>query len=437
MIRKSRFSFLFKFEELFFVYNTASNCLLKIDKETYDFIETVSANGLDDIISFPHNIAKELKSQRFISTEKEDDEIVDAIRVKNIVDSYSTEVLGLTIAPTLSCNLCCPYCFERNKPTGVASYETCDKIIDFIKRHRKARKLYITWFGGEPLLCPDKIEYLLGKIKDLDNIDLAYQSIVTNGTLLTSENWGIFRDYYFNNVQITLDGKKNTHNQKRFFKKGSGTFDTIINNLKSFVEEFPEVEISIRINIDKTNSCEFIDVFKMIAEIFKGKKNINVYPGIIKNCGAKSSDSVFLNNSDIARLIEEHVTEGIKIKFPQHRWTSCGASCLYSYVVGPKGELYKCWEDIGHETREIGNVYSRNFTNPALFNKYMLYGSHYSSTECMKCSVLPICSKDCPHDRLANLFEGTEKELCCVYKNDEGKFINWLMGNYYKKSRQH
>jgi len=34
-------------------------------------------------------------------------------------------------------------------------------------------------------------------------------------------------------------------------------------------------------------------------------------------------------------------------------------------------------------------------------------------------------------------FEGTEKELCCVYKNDEGKFINWLMGNYYKKSRQH
>lgn len=437
MIRKSRFSFSFEYENSFFVYNTASNCLLKIDKNTFDFIEMVSVSSIDDVTPFPVEIAKELKSQRIITTEEEDNEIVDAIRMKNIVSSYDTDVLGLTIAPTLSCNLSCPYCFETNKPAGVIDYETCDKIIGFIKRYCKAKKLYLTWFGGEPMLCPDKIRYLLGKIIKLDTIELAYQDIVTNGTLLTPENWNLFRDYHFNSVQVTLDGKKETHDKKRFFNSGLGTFDKIISNVKTFVGEFPDVEISIRVNIDKTNSNEFIDVFKFIAQEFCGKKNINVYPGVIKNCGAKTSNSVFLNNADVANLIESHVAEGIGIKFPQHRLTSCGASCLYSYVIGPRGELYKCWEDIGNEKREIGCVYSRDFSNPALFNKYMLYGSRYSSTECQKCSVLPICTKDCPHDRLANIFEGAEKELCCVYKDNDSEFINWLMGNYYNITKKH
>lgn len=436
MIRKSRFSFLFESDGAFFVYNSASNSLLKIDRDTYITVNTLSVDCTGNITWLPHDTVEELSSLHIIATEEEDNEVADAIRVKNLVSSLSTDTLGLTIAPTLSYNLCCPYCFESNKPAGIMSFETCDKVIEFIKRHNKAKFLYVTWFGGEPLLCPDRIEYLLVKMKDLDSPKLVNQSIVTNATLLTPENWKIFRDYRFDSVQVTLDGEKSTHDSKRFFKDGSGTYSKILDNLVSFAKEFPDVELSVRVNVDKNNSDEFVAVFKSMLEIFSSKDNVSVYPGIIKDCGAKSSDTVFLNNSDIQKLIEKHTAEGIKLKFPQHRWTGCSASCLYSYVIGPHGELYKCWEDIGNEKRVIGNVSSTRYTNPALFNKYILYGSHYSSSECMKCPVLPICTKDCPHDRLSNIFEGADKELCCIYKNGDGEFINWLMKKYYKSFKK-
>ena len=34
----------------------------------------------------------------------------------------------------------------------------------------------------------------------------------------------------------------------------------------------------------------------------------------------------------------------------------CGAISLNSFVIGPDGALYKCWNDIGYSERSIGNL---------------------------------------------------------------------------------
>ena len=45
----------------------------------------------------------------------------------------------------------------------------------------------------------------------------------------------------------------------------------------------------------------------------------------------------------------------------------CGAISLNSFVIGPDGALYKCWNDIGYSERSIGNLEK---------------GANYAQTEC-------------------------------------------------------
>lgn len=432
MIRKSKYTLLINSDNLFLVYNSARNCFFKINKETYDFIDSIQVDNIESLNEDNKNIFNKLRGYGILTTKEEDEDVVNSLRIKNIINSYSPEILGLTIAPTTSCNLRCPYCFEKNKTSKIINKSTCDNIITFVKSHKLTRKVYVTWFGGEPLICAKWIDYLLEGFENLNDIEIGYQSIITNGTLLTKRNWYIFEKYKFHNIQVTFDGEKITHDSKRFYKNGKGTYDSILKNLYEFCKEFPQIDVSIRINVDKKNFNEFMTVFSELCNFFKGKQNLYIYPGIIKNCGSKDDNALFLNNSDIVKMMYEQFDKGLSVKLPERRWNSCGASTLYSYVIGPNGELYKCWEDIGVSERVIGNVSSRKFTNASLMNKYLLFGSHLSSPECWECPILPICSNDCPHDRLENLYNSGERELCSIYKEESGEVLKNIMLRFYK-----
>lgn len=70
--------------------------------------------------------------------------------------------LGFVIAPTLKCNLNCPYCFENdNRHHNRMSADTVEKTIDYIIRTVNScpftKEVYIVWFGGEPCLEVDII----------------------------------------------------------------------------------------------------------------------------------------------------------------------------------------------------------------------------------------------------------------------------------------
>ena len=43
-------------------------------------------------------------------------------------------------------------------------------------------------------------------------------------------------------VSISLDGSKEEHNASRKFKNGEGSFDVVIQNLKTMMEKYPEFE---------------------------------------------------------------------------------------------------------------------------------------------------------------------------------------------------
>lgn len=88
--------------------------------------------------------------------------------------------------------------------------------------------------------------------------------------------------------------------------------------------------------------------------------------------------------------------------------------------MGPKGELYQCWEDVGNPDMVIGNIHEDDpITNPVLQARYSIGTDAYNDAECRECNVLPICGGGCANKRLrTKQFGEAGLEFCSSYKDN-------------------
>ena len=88
-----------------------------------------------------------------------------------------------------------------------------DKIVDFILK-TKNDKVKITWFGGEPLIRSDIINYIS---TELTNKNVDFRSvIITNGLLLNSfDNFTLKNKWNINEIQVTFDGLNENHDKRK------------------------------------------------------------------------------------------------------------------------------------------------------------------------------------------------------------------------------
>lgn len=96
----------------------------------------------------------------------------------------------------------------------------------------------------------------------------------------------------------------------------------------------------------------------------------------------------------------------------------CSATMANSYIVGPKGEIYKCWNDVGNDEKIIGYIHEEKMTNPTLFYRYTMGSKIYEDAECLNCHLLPICAGKCVFYQLKNKYENGNYILCeCMQKS--------------------
>lgn len=424
-LRVSRYVFLFERDEECFLYNARTNSFYSLSVDAYNALRKKDPN--------PHAISEELAStlrlKKVLTTQEEDDHFRDFLKLNCLKNNFGREYLSLTILPTVSCNLRCPYCFEQDKPSGMMSEEQADKIVDFIKTRASTGKYSITWFGGEPLLGLSAIEHILTKLEqeELTRID---HSIITNGTLLGKKASDLFSKFPLDSMQITLDGDSASHNRKRFFQSGEGTFDIILKNVSEFLKINPKCRVTFRVNVDNTNKEEYISVHNMLKERFK-EYFVSVYPGILRaNKGCE--DETFFTSSQHLEFNTELWKNNIKSMYPCHLSKGCCATSISSYVIGPEGELYLCWEHAGNSKKIIGNIDGMPGPGTRRYPDYMLRGTCFSDPRCLECGLLPICSGGCPDKRIANLRDGDNYDLCSVYSDDKGRGLEEALYTYYK-----
>lgn len=103
---------------------------------------------------------------------------------------------NLTLALTMNCNLSCDYCWQQHGNVPDMEKQTIDHWLDFFLDPENNIPNKILYYGGEPLLRMDLIEYSSQKMKQLckkRKIAPVKQHIFTNATLLTDTNLDILK----------------------------------------------------------------------------------------------------------------------------------------------------------------------------------------------------------------------------------------------------
>lgn len=187
-------------------------------------------------------------------SEEENEVLKQILSVEQNIESELQKINAVKIHVSNACNLQCKYCYAEGGNYGKCSklmdLETAEKIVRYINTSEELKHIhYITFFGGEPLLNPEVIEYICENTYQR-NVEYLLQ---TNGTVLDDDILRILKKYHII-LTISLDGPEEVNDFNRIDLKGNGTYKRIIENLRVMREHgiLPQA-------VEATLSKEFID----------------------------------------------------------------------------------------------------------------------------------------------------------------------------------
>jgi len=329
---------------------------------------------------------------------------------------YTSSVLGLTIAPTIDCNFGCTYCYEDKRP-GKMSPETEALILKYVENELPGRERFsVIWYGGEPLMCKASIFRLSREfIRISSAVGAAYSAqMTTNGYLLDREMATMLSELgHWSNIQITLDGQRIDHDQKRPTKAGKPTFERVLENLSSAVGLIP---LTLRMNVDRNNAEGCYALLDQLTQNLEPAL-LRVYFAPIHPFGKGCrdiSDAALFNNEEftnINRSLCDRARElGFRTQDPFTRphLQQCQAVSSHSYVVEPDGSLHKCWTEVGEDDKRVGHI-GQAVEMTAENSLRWLRFDPTRTLPCRDCRVLPLCFGACPQRHL----DGRPQEMIC------------------------
>lgn len=418
----SKYSFQFVANNNKYVYNSLTNALLEIDEQTYDIL-TDNINKTACNFYKLDREAYDVFLQNGIITENDTD---DFLKYKSAIYSQRkyAEFMHLTITPTMDCCFRCYYCFEKHTDSSYISNETIDNIVAYINRQHDVKRIKITWFGGEPLMAQDKIELFYKKFHNIANRFTSVNSnIITTGYHINPKTIQLLKSIGISSMQITLDGKKETHNRIKHLN-GEDVFSKVWDNISLMKELAPEIEVVIRVNLTKDNSDEFIELLQKFHTDFKNIKNIAIAPAFVMNrnnaeecCGSK-----LFSHAEKSEFTLKLASNGINspfLNYPEHFFNECAIRNNVAISFDPEGFAYKCWEVIGNKEYAIGRLNENGEItdiNEKNLNRQLFGAEAIEDPVCSHCKYLPICNGGCPIQRIQNKFEGANNNTCTYLK---------------------
>ena len=157
-------------------------------------------------------------------------------------------ILGITEQCNLRCRYCCYSGEYKNNRTHSERHMTLgdvDEALEFIRQFASKEPVRIAFYGGEPLLHYDIIQYAIGKAQAIWGDQVSF-SITTNATLLTTERirWLIQHQV---KLEISIDGAKQFHDQYRKDKKGNGSYDRMHDALAYIMGNYPDYQSNVKL----------------------------------------------------------------------------------------------------------------------------------------------------------------------------------------------
>ncbi|MCR5036427.1 MAG: SPASM domain-containing protein [Bacteroidales bacterium] len=404
------------------LYNSLYKQLIELNADEFGMI----SGGVIDSTS---DLGKVLVDMRFVISPTFNE--LEYYKYHYNRSHFDNSTIALSILTTLACNMSCPYCYE-SKTNTFMKHETADQIIDWVGANLSDKKvLSINWFGGEPLLKLDIIEYLSKGFMSLcEKHNVRYTaSITTNGYLLDTQAVQTLESCNVFDVQVTFDGNKQLHNTIKHLANGQGSYDRIVSNISNYCcISKSHLPLRIRVNLSDDNYDSISLLLNDLPEVVKEHSSIffrwlyaNEASGWNEFSKKKQSASVYKGIFDLLKIAHDKGYH-IENRCESEDFCFCEADNPGFYTIDPLGNIYLCVHDYKPEF-SIGNVF-KGITPEKQTQFYAFRNvSVLNDDECMNCKVLPICNGGCRKFR----FEGKKQ---CIFEKDN---LDLYVENIYHK----
>lgn len=234
------------------ILNYLSNAVDLVDKnEEKELLDRIANNNWHE-----YHLAEYMLEKGYLYQSKEDEESAIQSKYIEFSEEYEKTPVQLIFSTSYTCNFACTYCFQESyhNTSKVLDNEITDKFFNYINKRfgQESIRPYITIFGGEPLLGSEKYKqaliYFLKK-----TVEYKYPiAIVTNGYELANYV-PLFKELgaSIKEIQVTVDGGKAMHDQRRFTSTKNPTFEKIMEGVDLALRN--GYRINLRSIIDKDN----------------------------------------------------------------------------------------------------------------------------------------------------------------------------------------
>lgn len=421
-----------------------------------DFMQNSKIESLSDFPAPLAQIAAELGECKILTKDIDTDE-----KVVTYFRSITPEpaISGCYFILSEQCNLACKYCFlgnnnpEKRKHFSLQNMDrkTAEKALDFFirqleKNGNNVEKPFIIFYGGEPLLNFEVLEFVADSINKLRVTNLrlkdAAVSVVTNGLLLDENKLKRLKELNVN-VGISIDGCTDESNALRVDRAGKPTFSNVLKILDMAKRIGIGVGLSVTINEETVkNKSEMLELILkynikgfgfnilMPEETFKVSEDYN-------EKATQFIIDMFVELRKIG-IYEDRMMRKVKTfqesySEPKHYFADCGATAGGQLVFVPDGSVGICHGCLWNKKYFVSSINDDNFdarTNPTFIEWSHL--SPINREECLDCAALGICGGGCPVNAM-NAKEGNTihslDERFCLHSR---KTLDFLIKDLYK-----
>lgn len=250
-----------------YFYDVGKNEIIRVDDKVFNFLQCLILGKETRVNNETLSVINLLKRQGYLSENRPS--IIEHPYTQYLQLFLERKLEKITLQLTQQCNFRCKYCIysedknlnQRSHSSKRMTWELAKNAVDFFWEHSvDSPKVDIGFYGGEPLL---EFE-LLQKVTEYAELrfkgrPLTFTTTI-NGSLLTDK----IVEYFINHnigAMVSLDGPKEIHDMNRVFINGSGTFDTVMTNIKSIHKKYPDFSNKLKISMvmDPNNDFDCIN----------------------------------------------------------------------------------------------------------------------------------------------------------------------------------
>ena len=412
------------------VLDVCSGSVHVVDKVAYDIIGLYEEHSREEVLA-------QVKAQHSDLSEADLNECYDqitALKEKGklfapdtfapmagtLKEKTAGVVKALCLHVAHTCNLNCSYCFaSQGKYHGdraVMSFEVGKRALDFLVENSGARRnLEVDFFGGEPLMNFQVVKDLVAYARSIEKEKgKNFRFTLTTNGMLVDDDVIEFANRECHNVVLSLDGRKEIHDEFRVDYNGKGSWETIVPKFQKFVEAREGKGYYMRGTFTHRNPDFLKDIQQMLDV---GFSELSMEPVVCAEGDPSALTEedlpiVMEQYEQLAQLMLQRDQEGKPFTFYHYMIDLTGGPCIYKRISGcgsgteymavtPWGDLYPCHQFVGEEKFRLGDIWE-GVTNHAIQCEFANCNV-YAHPECRDCWARLYCSGGCA----ANAYHST------------------------------